>query len=338
VQINNLKEALERKDQEINVLREEMFGDLDVVYASETMQGIMETLIKLAPTDLTMLIEGETGVGKEVIARTIYNLSARKGKPFIRINCSNLPETLLESELFGYESGAFTGANKSGKTGKIELANHGTLFIDEIGEIPLPLQVKLLDFLQDQFICRVGGTVKIKIDTRIIVATNRDLQKMVDEGAFRKDLFYRLSVVPIFIPPLRERRDAILPLVESCLRRFNKKYKTNKTVSDKGMQILVNYNWPGNIRELEHVIERLIVINDKNVIDEEQLHDIARSVKEAGKVICTELIPLKQAKSDLEKLLVERAYNLYKSTYKAANALEIDQSTVVKILKKYRVR
>jgi transcriptional regulator with PAS, ATPase and Fis domain len=335
VQINKLKEEIGRKDQELDMLREEMFGSTDVVFSSKVMQDISETLFKIAPTDLTVLIEGESGVGKEIIAKTIYNLSTRKKQPFVKINCGNLPETLLESDLFGYESGAFTGANKNGKIGKIELANRGTLFLDEIGEIPLSLQVKLLDLLQDKVITRVGGTAKIKIDARIIAATNRDLQEMVDEGNFRKDLFYRLNVMPIYIPGLRNRREAIPSLVESNLRRFNKKYKSNQTVSNEAMDAFINYNWPGNIRELEHIVERLVVINDKEIIGKELLHGVLGAMKETGKVICTELMPLKQAKKDLEKQLVRRAYDLYKSTYKVANILDIDQSTVVKIMKKY---
>jgi transcriptional regulator with PAS, ATPase and Fis domain len=335
VQINKLKEEIGRKDQELDMLREEMFGSTDVIFSSKVMQGISETLSKIAPTDLTVLIEGESGVGKEIIAKTIYNLSTRKKQPFVKINCGNLPETLLESDLFGYESGAFTGANKNGKIGKIELANHGTLFLDEIGEIPLSLQVKLLDLLQDKVITRVGGTAKIKIDARIIAATNRDLQEMVDEGNFRKDLFYRLNVMPIYIPGLRNRREAIPALVESSLRRFNKKYKSNQTVSNEVMDAFINYNWPGNIRELEHIVERLVVINDKEIIGKELLPGVLGAMKDTGKVICTELMPLKQAKKDLEKQLVKRAYDLYKSTYKVAKILNIDQSTVVKIMKKH---
>lgn len=342
-EISKLKAELEekntelaRKNQEITNLREEIFSNVNLIYNSKEMANVRDKIYKIAPIDLTILIQGESGVGKEVITKAIHYASLRRDQPFIKINCSVIPETLIESELFGYEGGAFTGATKGGKIGKIELANNGTLFLDEIGELPLLIQVKLLEFLQDREICKVGGTKKIKINTRIITATNRNLQDMVNEDLFRKDLFYRLNVVPINIPPLRERKEDIPALVKYFLNIFNSKYGMSKKVAPEVMQALYTYRWPGNVRELEHVLERAIIISDTEVITLEAMQNILELKTNNKKVFFTELMPLKLAKREIEEQLVKSAYEIYKSTYKVAKVLEIDQSTVVKLLKKYR--
>lgn len=335
-ELEEKKSELERKNEELSILRQEIFSNVNLIYKSSEMKNVRNTIVKIAPLDLTVLIQGESGVGKEVITKAIYHASPRKDQPFIKINCSLIPENLIESELFGYESGAFTGATKGGKIGKIELANNGTLFLDEIGEVPLMIQVKLLEFLQDREICRVGGTNRIKIDTRIIAATNRNLQDMVKEELFRKDLYYRLNVVPINIPPLRERKEDISALVRYFLKVFNSKYGMNKEIDQEVMQALYNYGWPGNVRELEHVLERAIVISETDVITTESLQNFLEVKTNNKKIVCTELMPLKLAKRQIEEQLVRNAYELYKSTYKVAKVLEIDQSTVVKLLKKYR--
>jgi len=336
-EIEQKNKEIKNKNRELNLLREGIFAQDNFVCSSPKMIAIKDTIIKIAPTDITVLIQGESGVGKEVVAKLIHNLSLRNRYPLIKINCGMIPENLMESELFGYESGAFTGANKYGKIGKIELANHGTLFLDEIGEMPLSLQVKLLEFLQDREITRVGGTQKIKIDTRVIVATNRDLQSMVNQGSFRSDLFYRLNVLPINIPPLRERQEDIPLLVEYFLESFNDKYKMNKRLDPEVQKAFFEYNWPGNVRELIHFIERIIVTSDTEVIMPENLPEIllSKSIPHQ-KIICTDLMPLKKAKNELEAQLIKRAYEIYKSTYKVGKVLEIDQSTVVKLLKKHR--
>lgn len=328
---------IRHKNQELSLLREGIFAQDNFVCSSPEMMAIKDTIIKIAPTDISVLIQGESGVGKEVVMKLIHNLSLRNRHSLIKINCGMIPENLMESELFGYESGAFTGANKHGKIGKIELANQGTLFLDEIGEMPLSLQVKLLEFLQDREIIRVGGTQKIKIDTRVIVATNRDLQSMVNQGSFRSDLFYRLNVLPINIPPLKERQEDIPLLVEYFLDIFNDKYKMNKSLDPQVRKVFYEYNWPGNVRELIHFIERMIVTSDTEVIMPENLPEILLSKSMPDqKIICPNLMPLKKAKNELEAQLVKRAYELYKSTYKVGKVLEIDQSTVVKLLKKHR--
>lgn len=342
-EISKLKGELEekntelaRKNQEITNLREEIFSNVNLIYNSKEMAKIRDKIYKIAPIDLSVLIQGESGVGKEVITKAIHYASLRRDQPFIKINCSVIPETLIESELFGYEGGAFTGAAKGGKIGKIELANNGTLFLDEIGELPLLIQVKLLEFLQDKEICKIGGTKKIKINTRVLTATNRNLQNMVNEGLFRKDLFYRINVVPINIPPLRERREDIPPLVKYFLNLFNIKYGMTKRIAPEVMQAFYAYRWPGNVRELEHVLERAIIISDTEVITLEAMQSFLEIKTNNKKVICTELMSLKLAKRQIEEQLVKSAYEIYKSTYKAAKVLEIDQSTVVKLLKKYR--
>lgn len=336
-ELENKDIELARKNQELTTLREELFDQVQFISSSKVMDVVKETISKVAPTDLTILIQGESGVGKEVVTKAIHRLSNRNKHPFIKINCGLIPENLLESELFGYEGGAFTGASKNGKIGKIELANCGTLFLDEIGEMPLNLQVKLLEFLQDREIVRVGGTTKIKIDTRVIVATNRNLQQMVNERKFRQDLFYRLNVIPINIAPLRERIEDIPSLAKYFLNKCNAKYKMDKQFAPEVMVAFYCYNWPGNVRELEHVIERLVVTSDSDTITPAHLTGII-SVKShhEGKVICTDLIPLRTAKKEVEKQLVKKAYSIYRSTYKVGEVLQIDQSTVVKILKKYR--
>ena len=344
-EINRIKEELdkktnelERKSEELEFLREEIFGRVNFVCNCKEMKYIKKTIKKIAPLDLTVLIQGESGVGKEVVTKSIHYLSDRRDQPFIKINCGLIPENLIEAELFGYEAGAFTGASKYGKIGKIELAKGGTLFLDEIGEMPLTLQVKLLEFLQDRYICRVGGTKVIEIDTRVIAATNRDLKEMVEKGLFRQDLFYRLNLIPIVIPALRDRKEDIPELVEFFVKKFNSKYKMNKKLAPETMKTLYYYDWPGNVRELEHVMERVIVTNDTDMITLEHINIIFGVKPQNYRVICNQLMPLKTAKREIEEQLVRAAYEMYHSTYKAAEALEIDQSTVVKILKKYNIR
>ncbi|ATW28137.1 sigma-54 interaction domain-containing protein [Candidatus Formimonas warabiya] len=341
-EINKLMEEIERKNTEIerknkqfNALREGIFAQDNFVCRSPKMNNIKEMIKRIASTDMTVSIQGESGVGKEVVAKLIHNLSPRNSHSLVKINCGAIPENLLESELFGYESGAFTGASKGGKLGKIELAQQGTLFLDEIGEMPLLLQVKLLEFLQDREIIRVGGTKKIKVDTRVITATNRNLEQMVREGRFRQDLFYRLNVFPILVPPLRERREDIPALAEYFLERFNNKYQMHKRFVPEVIKAFSEYNWPGNVRELEHVVERATLVNYADTIGYENVCDNfnAGSVNES-RVICTNLMPLKEAKKELETQLVQRAYEIYHSTYKAAKILQVDQSTIVRLLKK----
>jgi PAS domain S-box-containing protein len=334
-ELENKENELKRKDNELSNMQNELFAQVNFISKSAPMHEIKETINKIAPLDLTVIVQGETGVGKEVAARAIHTLSPRRNAVFIKISCASFPETLISSELFGYESGAFTGADAKGRKGKIELAHKGTLFLDEIGEIPHDLQVKLLEFLQDMELYRIGGTKKIKIDTRIIAATNRDLQEEVNQGRFRKDLYYRLNLIPIIIPPLRERKEDIPALIRYYLDLYNRKHNKNVSFDDQVINEFVKYHWPGNVRELKHVLERAVVIHGDGIGSRESYEKllIGSQPKREG-VFCSEIIPYKQAKRELERELVEKAYKLYRSTYKAADALGIAQSTVVRILKR----
>jgi two-component system response regulator AtoC len=232
---------------------------------------VRELLDQVADTDVTVLIQGESGSGKEVVARTLHSVSNRADKPFVKVNCAALPEELLESELFGYERGAFTGAHQR-KQGKFEFAHKGTIFLDEIAEMSPGLQAKLLQVLQDSEFTRLGGNLEIHVDVRVVCATNRDLDQMVERGAFRKDLFFRLNVVSVMLPPLRERREEIPRLVESFVRRFSARYgRPSPQLSDRLMNALNRYSFPGNVRELENVIKRVIVLENENLVIEEML-------------------------------------------------------------------
>jgi two-component system response regulator AtoC len=239
------------------------------IYACDQMHRIKEILDQIANTDVTVLIQGESGVGKEVVARSIHLNSFRREKPFVKVNCAALPPELLESELFGYEKGAFTGAYRQ-KPGKFELANGGTILLDEISEMSLSLQGKLLQVLQDREFSRLGGKKDIRVDVRVLVATNKNIEEGVKNGRFREDLYYRLNVVNITIPPLRERKEEIPIFVEYFLDKFSKKYqKKVNSLSDKMMKAFLRHHWLGNVRELENVIQRLVVLgNEKAIIEE----------------------------------------------------------------------
>lgn len=340
--INELSRELDSSNEQIKSLQEQIIAKEKYIFESPPMKQIQKTIMKIAPADVAVLIEGESGVGKEVIADTVYKLSRRRDKPFVKINCGMIPKDLMESELFGYEPGAFTGALKNGKTGKLEVANGGTVFFDEIGEMELPLQVKLLEFLQDHQIVRVGGTRRIPLDIRIIAATNRDLFSMVEEGTFRRDLYYRLNIMPIYVPPLRERREDIVPLLFHFLNVFNKKYGFDKHMDNNVIEKMQSYGWPGNVRELMHTVERIVVASDSDYINVIELDDLftegltahGMAITANAKVICTELMPLKEAKHELESYLVKMAYDRFGSSYKAAEYLKVNQSTVSRWLKR----
>jgi len=243
----------------------------DIIGTSNEMKKIFELIKKVAKSDSTVLITGESGTGKELIARAIYSRSHRAKKPFMPIDCTALPETLLESELFGHVKGSFTGAILT-KPGLLEIANGGTLFLDEIGNMNLYIQGKLLRVIQEREFTPVGGTVRKKVDIRIITSTNRNLEKMIEEGKFRKDLFYRLNIVPIYVPPIRERKSDIPTLVYYFIDKFNKKSSKNTiSISPNAMKLFTEYEWPGNVRELENIIERLIVTSNGDAIHSEHL-------------------------------------------------------------------
>ena len=308
------------------------------IYASEAMHGIKEIIDQIADTDVTVLIQGESGVGKEVVARSIHLNSLRREKPFVKVNCAALPQELLESELFGYEKGAFTGAYRQ-KPGKFELADGGTIFLDEISEISLSLQGKLLQVLQDREFSRLGGKKDIRVDARVLVATNKNIEEGVKNGQFREDLYYRLNVVNITIPPLRERREEIPIFVEYFLDKFNKKYqKKAPHLSDKMMKAFSQHHWLGNVRELENVIQRLIVLGNEKAILEE-LSPMTRINSIPGKK--TKMVPTKKSwpslrevhRDAIKKAESEMILQALETTNwnrkKAANILEINYKTLL---------
>lgn len=336
VALNELLDTIENQKEEISNLRDITFSGAGLITGDENSE-IKKRITKVASLDMPVLINGETGVGKEVVAKAIHIFGPGKDKPFIKINCGTIPENLIESELFGYEKGAFTGAEREGKKGKVELAENGTLFLDEIGEMPLALQVKLLDFLQDGTFARVGGTKRLKVKTRLLTATNRDLTQMCEEGTFRKDLFFRINGIPFSVAPLRERPKDLQALSKYFLTKCNSKYKIKKSFSHEAIELMENYDWPGNVRELEHVIEHAHVMSDGDVISKEDLgFMINDSMETDTKIIFKEIVPLKEAKLYAEKHLTNRAYEKYANTYKVAEVLGVDQSTVVKLLKKHK--
>jgi PAS domain S-box-containing protein len=237
----------------------QQFAQLNIVGNSNRFKNTINTCHRISTVDSIVLLLGETGVGKSVFARAIHELSARNKGPFVKVNCGAIPASLIESELFGYEKGSFTGANKEGNIGLIESAHNGTLFLDEVAELPLNLQVKLMHVLEEKQVTRIGGRKPVDVDFRLIAATNRNLKKMVNEGTFRQDFYYRLYVVPITVPPLRERREDIIPLIRHYLKKYNEKYNESKHMAPEVPTLLSIYHWPGNVRELENIIERMVV-------------------------------------------------------------------------------
>jgi len=311
---------------------------LGLIGSSEAVKNLKNLVLKISQNDATVLLLGESGVGKEVVAKAIHTLSGRKKGPFIGINCAALPELLLESELFGYEDGAFTGARKGGKIGRFELAKGGAILLDEIGDMPLNMQAKLLRVLQEKEFTRLGGTATIPLDARVIAATNKDLKKMVAEGKFRADLFYRLNVISVNVPPLRERKEDIPALIGHFLHKIAAgKEIPPKIVSDRALALLVSYEWPGNIRELENVVERLIYISEGNVIRVEDLPSPIRQLggsgeREAGS--CS----LKQAVQKLEKdMIVKALRETNNNRVRAANLLGLPRASFYHKLKEYGI-
>ncbi|WP_027415895.1 sigma-54 interaction domain-containing protein [Aneurinibacillus terranovensis] len=315
-----------------------------IIFRSSVMENIVSLAHKVALVDTPVVIFGESGVGKDILAKYIHYLSERHKKgTFVKVNCGAIPEHLLESELFGYEAGSFTGAGRHGKAGLFQVANNGTIFLDEIGEMPLALQVKLLGVLQDMEIQRVGGTKPIPINVRVITATNANLEKMMHEKKFRHDLFYRINVLTIHIPPLRERSEDIFDLLLHYLDMFNKKYKVNKTFSPDVIEQLLSYEWPGNVRELKNIVERLVVMSDSDIIEVNQLPGSLQQRKIPDHHINLELpsftsIPgqtLKQLVSEQEKQILSYYLSTYRPMKRCAEVLGVDLATLVRKKKRY---
>ena len=334
-QLHTLTEERKKVHQELAFLRRQQAGGRELVYCSEAMESVMELVRTVAQTDVTVLITGESGTGKELIASELYQGSARRDKPFIKVNCAAIPAELLESELFGYEEGAFTGARRSGKAGMFELADTGMILLDEIGDMPLTLQTKLLRVLQQRELIRVGGSRPVKLDLRVVAATNKNLREEVRQGRFREDLYYRLNVVPIELKPLRERQTDIPLLAERFCRDFCKKYGRDMRITPDGLQLLTEYPWPGNIRELENLIERLIVTNGEGgaVTRGHVLAALSSSGSFHGSSAAAGT--LKQQVSAYEREIVLQAVKREGSIRRAAKALGVDHSTLVKKLRQY---
>lgn len=329
-ELKEIKKISEQYKKELDSFKNQDRTLKKLMYRSPKMENIVTQVKKIAQFSSTVLITGESGSGKEVIAQAIHQLGRRSHKPFLKLNCGAIPENLLESELFGYAKGAFTGADKEGKDGYFKMADQGVLFLDEIGEMPLHLQVKLLRVLQEQEVIPVGSTVAEKVDVQIIAATNKKLEKMVEQGTFREDLFYRLNVIPVHIPPLRERTEDVSVLAFYFLQQLNDKYDKHFHLTPDAVNVLEFYSWPGNVRELQNIIERLVVSSDESVIDAEfvsQFLSLGYDFKKS-KPIITRVIPLQEALDDVEEQLITLAMKQYKTTTKAAKALGVSQSSV----------
>lgn len=317
--------------QELEHLRDQQQSakQRQLIYASSKMEKLMNYIRKVAKSSSTVLLTGESGVGKEVFARTIYEWGARRSQPFVKVNCGAIPETLLESELFGYEKGAFTGASTSGKPGYFRMAHKGVLFLDEIAELPLGLQVKLLRVLQEREMIPLGGSEVVEVDVQIIAATNKNLERMVEEGLFREDLYYRLTVIPIVIPPLRERPEDIPLISLHFLHTFNEKYERSTQLSQDALDVLEAYSWPGNVRELQNIIERLVVTADEELIEAHHISPMLKKEKKRKfKERLTKIMPLKEATRAMEEQLISMAMDEYKTTSLAAKMLGVSQSTI----------
>lgn len=332
------KELTKKYSQEIKVLRKIAILQEEFIYKSKLMQETIELALKVATYDTTVLITGESGTGKEVLSKFIHNASLRKEEAFIKVNCAAIPKDLFESELFGYMEGSFTGASKEGKAGMFELANGGTILLDEIGELPLAVQSKLLRVIQEREVFRIGAKESTSLDVRILAATNRDLVKEVEKGDFREDLFFRLNVIPINIPPLRDRPEDVPELIQFFLEKLNKKYKKIISIKEETINILQSYSWPGNVRELENLIEYLFIMSTTDEIDVEQLPP--RIITEQIDVnfqnnISDGSSKLKYMTELYEKTLIESTLKNYSSIRQASKALGVHYSTLSRKVKKY---
>lgn len=308
-----------------------------IIGQSKVMEDLRKKILQFANSTSTIFIRGESGTGKELIARAIHSASPRKDKPFVTINCSAIPESLLESELFGYEEGAFTGANKRGKLGKFEVAHKGTIFLDEIGDMPIHLQVKILRTLQEKIIDRLGGNTGVQIDVRVIAATNRPLETMIAQGEFRKDLYYRLNVIPIYVPPLRERKDDILPLLESFSDKYNKLFnKSVKGFSQQALDAMLAYDWPGNVRELENAVEYAFNIETSRYILEDSLPIKLKNLDHRpGNPSFDKLDTLGEVEKNHIKTVLANFPNNTEGKKQAADVLGIGIATLYRKIKEY---
>ena len=344
ISIDNLLSVVERgykelqKDLEYKFLKEKEFKDIEIIGESEPIQNLKRQIEKVAKTNAWVMILGENGTGKELVAKSIHYLSDRRDKPFVDINCAAIPDDLIEAELFGYEKGAFSGA-VSRKLGKLEIADGGTLFLDEVADMSLPAQAKLLRVLEEKEFSRLGSNKKIKTDFRVISATNKDLDREISEGRFRQDLAYRLAVVPIYVPPLRERGLDIILLAEYFLEKSCKENKLEKPIlSEEVKEKLLKYSWPGNIRELKNLMERLCIFYSGEIIKLEHLPDYIIKGNIPVKSNIVQIKPLKQVREEAEKEVIKKALEIYgKNLKEIAKVLDIDLSSLYRKIKQYNL-
>ncbi|MCC9296277.1 sigma 54-interacting transcriptional regulator [Clostridium sp. WLY-B-L2] len=354
-QLKNSIQSINRKVRKFKK-KNEYFNTTNSVnsmeFRSEKIKELLVSIDKLSIRDVNLLLLGESGTGKTFLANRIHDLSLRKNRPFVTINCTTIPEELIESELFGYEKGSFTGASSSGKEGLVEQANSGTLFLDEIGELPFTVQAKLLQLVQEKTYIPVGAIHPKKIDIRIIAATNKDLLQLVKKGRFREDLYYRLALGVVRIPPLRERREDIDVLLNYYLNLFNNKYDTRIKLSEYSKAVLSNYYWPGNIRELEHFLEISVIGAPfpDYIISKKDLENLSGNVIELPKIdgentkidiieqtdsMLYEVYDLNETMDNYKAEIIKKARKIYKSSYKVARYLNISQSTASRLILKY---
>jgi len=343
-ELMELKEELHERTLEVNTY----IAELDKIKTlkiqedkfatkSKVMLEVLERAIKAAQFDSNILITGESGVGKGLMARLIHNASSRKESPFVAINCASIPEDLFESELFGYESGAFSGASTKGKKGLLEIADTGTVFLDEIGDMSLRLQSKLLRVIEEKEMVRLGSTKTITLDVRFIAATNQDINTLVNQKKFREDLYFRINTISIHIPPLRERTEDIVLLVQYFTDKLNNKYHMKKRFSSGATKALISYTFPGNVRELSNIVEQAFQISNKNIIEIEDLPYQVRSIVQTQEFVMDgENRSYKEIMNLMEYKLLKNAIKKYGSTHKAAKNLKISQSTIVRKLKKLK--
>ncbi|WP_130892191.1 sigma 54-interacting transcriptional regulator [Fusobacterium varium] len=300
------------------------------------MQELLKMIERIKNIDTPCILTGESGTGKTMLAKYIHSISDRANEPFVSLNCASIPTNLVESELFGYEKGAFTGANSKGKKGLFETANKGTLLLDEISELPLSAQSKLLHVLQEQKYLPIGGNKPIEIDVKIIAATNKDLRTLVFNKQFREDLYYRLNVIELYLPPLRERKEDISFLIKSFIEKFNKKYFFSKSFTKEALEILEAAQWKGNIRELQHAIERLMVTNDSSIIGIEHLSEkLPNHSSDKNSIEEDFSMSFDEKVSHYEANLIKEAYQKFKTSRKVAQYLKISQTKANKLIRKY---
>ena len=336
-ELEETKQLTRRYQEQLNEQQYLSEVNQELVIKSEAMRLVFQKALKMARVDSSVLLTGESGVGKDLLARFIHKAGLRKENNFVKINCGAIPQNLLESELFGYEKGAFTGARGEGKAGLLEMGQGGTVFLDEIADLPIYLQVKMLSAIEDKEITRLGGTRPKKIDFRLIAATNRDLTAMVRNGTFREDLYFRLSILPLAIPALRERKEDVVPLINHFLKKFNQIHNLKKTFTQEVYDRLIRYSLPGNVRELTNIVEQLVVMSDNQAVTFGELPHSLR-VEDPLLNIAGNLNNLKLTMADIEKKIIEEALKKHKTLQQVAQFLGVNQSTVSRKIHQYHIK